>query len=120
MDLNSFRPYFSRALAAVFASLVVYLANKGINLDAESQKNLLQFIDMAIWGVAYSLTHRSADKKINPGDAASSHLAEREHEEVKAMKSAEVENAAPVGLPSPELRPNTQGFDPDIDRTGEL
>jgi hypothetical protein len=82
-------PYISRISAALIALAVTWLAAKGINLDAETQSNLKDLIETAIFVVVYAVSHRTIDKKANPGDTASSHLAKVAKQEVRAMKVAE-------------------------------
>ena len=83
------RPLLSRIFAAWIAALVVYLQIKfGITLDAETQTALLTVM-LGSFATIYGIAHKILDRYLNPGDAASSHLAVKEKAEVQEMKADE-------------------------------
>jgi hypothetical protein len=83
------RPLLSRVFAAWIAAFVVYLQFKfGITLDAETQAALLTVM-LGSFTTIYAIAHKFIDRYINPGDAASSHLAVVEKAEVKELKTNE-------------------------------
>jgi uncharacterized membrane protein len=85
--IDFLRPFLSRIIAGWVAAFVAYLSTKfGVTLDAETQAGILAVL-LGIFTTVYSIVHRVLDKKINPGDAASSHLAAKEQVEVAALKS---------------------------------
>ena len=124
MDFNTLRPFLSRIIASLVTVLITWLLSKGIDLGADAQGHLTEAgTALAIGGftLIYGLIHRSIDKKVNPGDAASSHLAAVEKDQSAAIKSAEkADNGSPVGMPSPEFRRHVAGGDPDQDAKGRL
>jgi hypothetical protein len=62
----------------------------GIDIDSahatELATSLGTFLALAVFGIV----HRLLDKKLNPGDAASSHMAVVEKEQTAAIKSGVV------------------------------
>lgn len=90
-NLGPLQPYVSRFVAAFVAFFVTWLAAKGINLDAESQIQLKALLETTIFTIIYAITHRSIDKVVNPGDAASSHLAKSEKGEAEQLKQVELD-----------------------------
>jgi hypothetical protein len=85
--IDTLRPYISRIIAGWVAALVVYLNTKyGISLDGDTQAAILT-VSLGIFTTIYSIAHRLIDKKVNPGDAASSHLAAQEQTEAQGLKA---------------------------------
>lgn len=86
--MDFLRPFASRILASLIAAIAAYLAQRwGITLDADTQAGLLS-VTLGIFGVVYGLVHRVLDKSVNPGDAASSHMAVQEKIETAEIKRA--------------------------------
>jgi uncharacterized membrane protein (DUF441 family) len=88
MDL--LRPYLSRLIAAALAGLVTWLAGKGIALDDTSVHTLTEagvVVALTVFQALYAIIHRTIDKKVNPGDAASSHIAAASKLESAELKS---------------------------------
>lgn len=88
--LDTLRPYISRVIASLVTALITWLLSKGIDLGADAAGHLTEAgTTLAIGGfmLIYSIIHRSLDKKLNPGDAASSHLAKAEAVESKDLKA---------------------------------
>jgi hypothetical protein len=85
--IDSIRPFLSRILAGWIAALVVYLNAKfGVTLDGDTQTAILT-LALGLFSTIYSIVHRVIDKQLNPGDAASSHLASKEEAEAQVLKS---------------------------------
>jgi uncharacterized membrane protein (DUF441 family) len=88
--MDALRPFFSRIAAALVALLITWLTAKGINLDQDTQSNLRQLIETTIYIIVYAISHRVIDKRVNPGDAAGSHLAVSEKQESAVLKARDV------------------------------
>ena len=79
--MNALRPFLSRLLATPIAALVAWLAAKGMEVDeqtAEAFRTTALFLLMGVFQLVYSLVHRTVDKKVNPGDAATTSRAVEE------------------------------------------
>lgn len=89
--LNFFRPMLSRVVGAWVAALAVWLSAKlGIVLDDNAQEQIIAgaiAVAFALAQTVYAIVHRSLDKRLNPGDAASSHLADKEKTETARLKA---------------------------------
>jgi uncharacterized membrane protein (DUF441 family) len=85
--MDALRPFFSRIAAALVALAVTWLAAKGIDLDQDTQSNLRQLVETTIYVIVYAISHRAIDKRVNPGDAAGSHLAVAEKHESAVLKA---------------------------------
>lgn len=85
------RPILSRVLASWIAAIAIWLAaHYNVVLDETAQQQLAAgFLAMlfAIGQTVYAVVHRVADKKLNPGDAASNHLADKESTEAAVLKA---------------------------------
>lgn len=79
-----------RVLAAWLAGLCTYLAVKwGIVIDSDTQRQFVEHlvgIIIPLLLTLYSIFHKVFNKKLNPGDAASTHLAEREKAQAATLK----------------------------------
>jgi len=65
------------------------LVHKGIAVDDTIQQQVTEHIVglvLPTFMTVYALVHRGTSKKLNPGDAASSHLAEKEASEAEVLK----------------------------------
>lgn len=79
--IDSLRPFLSRIIAGWIAAVVAFMnAKYGITLDGDTQTAIMTLF-FAIASSVYAIVHRVIDKKLNPGDAASSHYASQEKEE---------------------------------------
>ncbi len=90
MDFNSLRPFLSRALASVIATLITWLLSKGIDVGKDAAGQLTEVATTVLIGaftLFYGVIHRTIDKKVNPGAAASSTLATREKSEATTLKA---------------------------------
>lgn len=85
--------FLARILAAWIAGLAGWLMVKfGIAITPEDQANFVTHlvgIVIPAMTTIYAIIHKMVSKKLNPGDAASSHLAEREASETAAIKASE-------------------------------
>lgn len=74
-----------RVIAAWIAGLATFLMTKyGVLIDAEQQKHLVEYtvgLILPLFITIYSILHKVLNKKLNPGDAASVHIAEQEKTE---------------------------------------
>jgi hypothetical protein len=87
---DSLRPFLSRVIAAGLAAGIGFIATKlGIDIDSAHATELATsvgtFLALAVFGIA----HKLLDKKLNPGDAASKHMAVVEKEQTAALKSGQ-------------------------------
>lgn len=102
MNIDSLRPFLSRVIAALVSTLATWLlVHYGIDLDDATRHQLVDAIVGIIiptFTVAYALAHKTLDKKLNPADSASKHLAVEGKAESTAIKTAEREDR----LPPPE------------------
>lgn len=82
---------FSRVIGAWVAAAAVYLSSKfGIVLDDNAQEQIMAgaiAVAFALAQTIYAIVHRVIDKRVNPGDAASSHLAAVEKQETTRLKA---------------------------------
>ncbi|HXG69473.1 MAG TPA: hypothetical protein VNJ04_02550 [Gemmatimonadaceae bacterium] len=89
--LDALRPFFSRLIAPAITALLAILATKfGIDFGADAAQHLTAYatvIAFAVFTAVNGVFHRVIDKKVNPGDAASSHLAGAEKTESKQLKA---------------------------------
>lgn len=87
------RPILSRVVGAWVAALAVWLSAKlGIVLDDSAQEQIIAggiAVAFALAQTVYAVVHRAIDKRVNPGDAASSHLAASEQKETAQLKAAD-------------------------------
>ena len=87
--MTMLRPFLSRILASLAATLITWLLAHGIDLGKDAAGQLTEISTTLLIGVfslIYGLVHKTADKSINPGDAASSHLATAEKAEATQIK----------------------------------
>lgn len=92
MNFDSLRPFLSRFLASLFATLITWLLSRGIDLGKDAAGQLTEVATTLLIGaftLFYGVLHRTIDKKVNPGDAASSHLATVEKAEAVTLKASE-------------------------------
>lgn len=95
--LNALRPFLARIIASAVAGLAAWLAaHWTIELDADARQQITEAglvlaLAVAQWigTTVYGLVHRALSKRLNPGDAASSHLAAVEQRETAHLKAVE-------------------------------
>jgi uncharacterized membrane protein len=90
--MNWLRPFLSRLISTLVAALAAWLTTRyGINLDTETQGKIIEdvvTIVLPVFGIVNSVVHKLIDKRINPGDTASSHLAVTQGEQARLAKNA--------------------------------
>lgn len=95
MNLDSWRPFIAKILGpiigAVIASFILWLKarwNVEVSLSSQEMTELINHtIDMMIFAISAGVSAVTLNKKVNPGNAASSHLAAREKYEVQVIKA---------------------------------
>lgn len=87
--LSMLRPFLSRIISPFIASVVALLALKGIDLGQDATGHLTEYAVVILIAGMQLLNgpiHKLIDKKVNPGDAASSHLAVVEKKQAEGLK----------------------------------
>lgn len=83
------RLFLGRIIGAAVAGLATWLLAKfGIGLDEDTQAKMTEvavIVLMTVFTIIYSIVHKTADRKLNPGDAASAKLATSEKLERERM-----------------------------------
>lgn len=78
--LNVLRPVLARVAAALIGAAAAWLAAKGVELDAETQAQLIEGIVglmLAVFGVVYAVAHKMINARLNPADTATPALANK-------------------------------------------
>lgn len=91
--LDTLRPFISRLIAPFVTMGLTWLALHGFDFGADATGHVTEYAVVAIVGLMQIINgvgHKTIDKKFNPGDAASSHLAGAEKVEAEAIKAVEV------------------------------
>jgi len=90
---NFLRPIISRVIGAWVGGLAIWLSAKyGVVLDENTQLQIIAGAVALLYAIGQTVNavvHRTLDKKLNPGDAASNHLADVEAKEVHVLKAKE-------------------------------
>ena len=88
---DSLRPFLSRWIGSLVGVGAAWLVAKyGFNVNQQTQHDIAEVLVLLITTlVVRDSTHRAIDKKVNPGDAASMHLAVVEKAESAAIKADE-------------------------------
>lgn len=85
--LDLFRPIAARVVGSLVGSVATWLAIKwGVQLDDGARGQLtdgIVSVGLAVFGVVYSLVHRTVSLKLNPVDAASPSLAQKSKQETQ-------------------------------------
>lgn len=88
--LEFVQTWLARALAAWVAGLAGWLAVRfGFDFSSDQQKALVEHlvgIIVPLVLTVYSILHKSLNKRINPGDAASTHLMNSEVREANMLR----------------------------------
>lgn len=87
--LNTLRPFISRLISPLITAALAFLALKGINLGDDAAVHLTEYAVVVLIAGMQLLNgalHKGIDKKVNPGDAASSHLAAVEKVAAEGLK----------------------------------
>ncbi len=91
MSFDSYRPFIAKLLAP-FIGLAVTALNKKFGFgftDSDTAQALTSLTDLVIFALSTGLSGVLINKKVNPGNAASSHLAGAEVQEAKDIKANE-------------------------------
>lgn len=94
--MNALRPFLSRLISPLISTFATWLSVRwAIELDAASQQQITAAVLVIaitvgnyVGQTVNNVVHRLIDKRLNPGDAASSHLAEKEKRETVQLKAA--------------------------------
>ena len=100
MNFNALRPFIAPAIAPFIGAALAWLANHyGIVYTPEQQHQISEGIVTGILMLfatsasAAAVVKVAMNKKLNPGNAASTHLAAAEKNEVQQLKAAEAQTA---------------------------
>lgn len=88
--MDALRPYISRILAPIITAFIMWLLNKGIDLGPDAAAHLTEYGTvglLAVFALLNGVIHKTIDKRLNPGDAASSHIAHEERKESTVLKA---------------------------------
>lgn len=97
MNFDSYRPFIAKVVAPLIGALVTIL-NKKYGLvfsDADVQQAVGPVVDLIIFAISTGVSAVTINKKVNPGNAASAHLAGMEKEQVETIKRATKEQETP-------------------------
>lgn len=87
MNFDTFRPLIAKSIAP-FIGLLVTALNKKYGFTF-TNADLQPLIDLVIFALTAGLSGVFINKKVNPGNAASSHLAGAEVAEARAIKATD-------------------------------
>lgn len=85
------RPFISGIVAALVAGAVAWLAAKNINVSQDTQQQIVEYVVaglMTLFGATFHIVNKAVAKYTNPGDAATSQLAEEHIHENEQLKAA--------------------------------
>jgi hypothetical protein len=87
-NFDAWRPFIAKFIAPLIGFCFTYL-NKRFGIvfsDAETGQLLTSLVDLVVFAISTGVSAVGINKVVNPGNAASSHLAAVEKEEAKAIK----------------------------------
>lgn len=89
MSYDSWRPFIAKFIAPLIGLCITYLNKKfGIEFsDAEQAQVLASLVDLVVFAISTGVSAVAINKHVNPGNAASSHLALQEKREVAEIKA---------------------------------
>lgn len=93
------RPLLPGVLGALVGAAAAWLASKGIDLDKDTQAQIVEYLVLVIlpvFGGVAATTHKIAAKKFNPGDAATTELVEEHKIEQKQLEKAPTNNPSEI------------------------
>lgn len=89
--LDTLRPFISRLIAPFITAALGFVAVRfGLVFGEDAGGHITEYTVVLLIGLAQLVNgavHKAIDKKANPGDAASAHLAGAEKVEAEAIKS---------------------------------
>lgn len=89
MSFDSYRPFIAKALAP-FIGLAITALNKKYGFgftETDQMQALTSLVDLVVFALSTGLSGVMINKKVNPGNAASAHLAGAEKAETQAIKA---------------------------------
>jgi hypothetical protein len=91
MNFDAWRPFIAKFIAPLVGFAVTWLNKKfGIELGQDDQNQaLVALVDFVVFAISTGLAGVGINKVVNPGNAASSHLAAVEKSEVEQIKRSE-------------------------------
>ena len=97
MNFDAWRPFIAKFVAPLMGLCITYLNKKfGIVFsDAETQQVLTSLVDLVVFSISTGVTAVGINKVVNPGNAASSHLAAVEKVESQEIKASTAEYKTP-------------------------
>lgn len=105
MNFNSLRPFLAALLAPLVTSLAGYLAvHYEIQFSTDQQHQMVEAVVSVVIPAMLAINaviRTTIDKKVNPSNSASTHLAVEGKQKVEAVKAAERvdDKARAIGLP---------------------
>jgi hypothetical protein len=96
MNFDSWRPFIAKFIAPIIGFCVTFLNKKyGIEFsDAETGQLIASLVDLVVFAVSTGISAVAINKKVNPGNAASSHLAAAEKVQSEQIKQSTSEYEA--------------------------
>lgn len=88
---NWARPFISGIVGALVASGATFLAAKGIDVSKDTQEQIVTYVVpflLGVFGSSFHVAHKIVAKWSNPGDAATTQLAEEHIHENEQLKAA--------------------------------
>lgn len=91
MNYDTWRPFIAKFLAPLIGFVATLLKHKlGIEFsDAETSQVLTSLTDLVVFSISTGVAAVFVNKQVNPGNAASSHLAGKEATESQIIKVQE-------------------------------
>jgi len=91
MNFDAWRPFIAKFLAPLVGFAVTWLKNKwGIDFGVDESNQVLNaLVDLVVFSISTGATGVGINKIVNPGNAASSHLAAQEKAETEQIKRSE-------------------------------
>jgi hypothetical protein len=89
MNFDTWRPFIAKFIAPIIGLCVTYL-NKRFGIvftDAETGQVLASLVDLVVFAISTGVSSVGINKVVNPGNAASAHLAGKEKTEAERLKS---------------------------------
>lgn len=88
MNFDAWRPFIAKFIAPLIGFAITYLKHRfGIEFnDAEQAQVLNALTDLVVFAISTGISSVGINKVVNPGNAASSHLAAQEKSEAENIK----------------------------------
>lgn len=88
IDFDTLRPFIAKFIAPFIGLAITYL-NKRYGMefnDNDAAQAIASLVDLVVFSIATGVSAVTINKKVNPGNAASSHLAAVEKTEAAVAK----------------------------------